>query len=418
MRLLGGRKAKSSNSLLMPKVRRNPLVEIIAVSTGCLNACTYCKTKHARGELGSYPIEEIVERAKQSFAEGVVEIWLTSEDTGAYGRDLGVTLPDLLWQLVEVIPDGCRLRVGMTNPPYIMDHLDEMAEILSHTRVYAFLHVPVQAGSDAVLRDMKREYNGHDFAEVCDVLRAKVPGIHIATDIICGFPTETEADFEETMQLCAKYRFPSLFINQFFPRPGTPAAKMKRIDTKVVKARSRRLTDLFHSYSPYEEDRIGRKYRVLVTEVSHDGNYFVGHNGCYEQVLVPKNPEIMGKLVTAEVVSVCKFSMTGVLVSDDEIVNPNQAKPLQQGKLSGSKAKVKVNAKASENSIKKSMFEKFLYYCGFLILTLAILVRFYHFTAAWTFFTGDSSLPKETDSSGQGQGAQKTVKFESKSHMY
>ena len=110
----------------MPKVRRNPLVEIIAVNTGCLNACTYCKTKHARGELGSYPIEDIVARAVQSFEEGVVEIWLTSEDTGAYGRDIGVTLPDLLWELVKVIPEGCKLRLGMTNPPYIMDHLDEI----------------------------------------------------------------------------------------------------------------------------------------------------------------------------------------------------------------------------------------------------------------------------------------------------
>ena len=76
-------------SLSLPKVRRNPLVEIIAVNTGCLNACTYCKTKHARGEPGSYPIAEIVARAVQSFEEGVVEIWLTSEDTGAYGRDIG-----------------------------------------------------------------------------------------------------------------------------------------------------------------------------------------------------------------------------------------------------------------------------------------------------------------------------------------
>ena len=88
-----------------------------------------CKTKHARGELGSYPIEDIVARAKQSFKEGVVEIWLTSEDTGAYGRDIGVTLPELLWELVKVIPDGCRLRLGMTNPPYILDHLDDNGQI-------------------------------------------------------------------------------------------------------------------------------------------------------------------------------------------------------------------------------------------------------------------------------------------------
>ncbi len=99
-------------SLALPKIRKNPLVEIIAINTGCLNACTYCKTKHARGQLGSYSIEEIVDRAKTAFAEGVVEIWLTSEDTGAWGRDLGQVLPDLLEELVKVIPEGCRLRLG------------------------------------------------------------------------------------------------------------------------------------------------------------------------------------------------------------------------------------------------------------------------------------------------------------------
>ncbi len=234
----GGARGKAGGApLSLPKVRRNPLVEIIAVSTGCLNQCTYCKTKHARGDLGSYPPEEIVERARQSFSEGVVEVWLTSEDTGAYGRDIGTSLPELLWRLVEVIPEGCRLRVGMTNPPYILDHLDEMAAVLRHPRVYSFLHVPVQSGSDAVLRDMRREYTVDDFSRVVNILRKKVPGLTVATDIICGFPTETEQDFDETMILCRKYRFPSLFINQFFPRPGTPAAKMGvRVPTKVRNA--------------------------------------------------------------------------------------------------------------------------------------------------------------------------------------
>lgn len=227
------RQKSGGASLTLPKVRRNPLVEIIAVNTGCLNQCTYCKTKHARGELGSYSIEDIVARAVQSFEEGVVEIWLTSEDTGAYGRDIGVTLPELLLELVKVIPEGCRLRLGnnilriisyqdsylliilgMTNPPYIMDHLDEICQIMRHPRVYMFLHVPVQSGSDAVLRDMRREYTADDFSKVVNVLRRKVPGVTIATDIICGFPTETDDDFNETVALCKKYEFPSLFINQ------------------------------------------------------------------------------------------------------------------------------------------------------------------------------------------------------------
>lgn len=177
VRLMGTKKENGKKiggaSLLLPKVRRNPLIEIIAINTGCLNQCTYCKTKHARGDLGSYPPEEIVARAKQAFEEGVVEIWLTSEDTGTYGRDIGTSLPELLWQLVEIIPEGCRLRLGMTNPPYILEHLDEMAKILAHPRVYSFLHVPVQSGSDEVLADMKREYCRADFEHVVNFLKSR-----------------------------------------------------------------------------------------------------------------------------------------------------------------------------------------------------------------------------------------------------
>jgi threonylcarbamoyladenosine tRNA methylthiotransferase CDKAL1 len=122
----------------------------------------------------------------------------------------------------------------MTNPPYILEHLDAMADILSHPRIYSFLHIPVQAGSDSVLADMKREYCVEDFSKIVDFLRSKVKGITIATDIICGFPTETETDFEQTLKLVHKYKFPILFINQFYPRPGTPAAKMKRVPTQEV----------------------------------------------------------------------------------------------------------------------------------------------------------------------------------------
>lgn len=338
VRLLGqkkeGGKKTGGASLLLPKVRRNPLIEIISINTGCLNQCSYCKTKHARGELGSYPIEEIVERARQSFSEGVCEVWLTSEDTGAYGRDIGVTLPELLWQLVEVIPEGCRLRLGMTNPPYILDHLQDMAEIMKHPRVYAFLHVPVQSGSDGVLAEMRREYTVKDFSTVVDFLKERVPGITIATDIICGFPTETEEDFEGTLDLCRKYKFPSLFINQFYPRPGTPAARMQRIPTKEVKNRTRRLTDLFQSYRPYDH-KLGERQTVLVTEESHDKQHWVGHNKYYEQVLVPQKEDYLGKLVEVEIIETGKHYMRGRPIDTSRPMPPSIAEPLARGAVSG-----------------------------------------------------------------------------------
>merc|ERR1712012_1347842 len=349
-------------SLSLPKIRKNPLVEIIAINTGCLNACTYCKTKHARGQLGSYTIAEIVSRAEQAFTEGVVEIWLTSEDTGAWGRDLGLTLPDLLEELIKVIPDGCRLRLGMTNPPYILDHLEQIAHILNSDKVYKFLHVPIQAGSDAVLNEMKREYTQDDFCRVVNVLRQRVPGITIATDIICGFPTETEDDFDDTMRICKKYKFPVLYINQFYPRPGTPAAKMKRVaSTQEVKQRTKKLTEFFHSYEPYKK-RIGQIYQVLVTEVAHDRKHYVGHNEFYEQILVPKDESLMGKLVNVEIVESSKFSMVGKLIIDED-ENSVKSPSIQ-----------KVKSPVVETTFQGSIFYKM----SMAMLILACIIRVYH----------------------------------------
>lgn len=134
---------KELPELDLPKIRKNKFIEILAINTGCLGNCTYCKTKHARGHLGSYHPDEIIRRTKRAFEEGATEIWLTSEDTGAYGRDIGTNIGELLMKLVEVIPEYGMLRIGMTNPPYIHEHLAVIAKVLNHPRVFGFLHLPV-----------------------------------------------------------------------------------------------------------------------------------------------------------------------------------------------------------------------------------------------------------------------------------
>ncbi|KAK3909552.1 Threonylcarbamoyladenosine tRNA methylthiotransferase [Frankliniella fusca] len=378
----GGKKMGGA-SLELPKVRRNDLIEIIAINTGCLNQCTYCKTKHARGDLGSYPPDEIVARAVQSFSEGVKEIWLTSEDTGTYGRDIGTSLPELLWKLVEVIPEGCMLRIGMTNPPYILEHLEEMANILAHPKVYSFLHVPVQSGSDAVLTDMKREYCRKDFENVVDFLKERVPGMTIATDIICGFPSETEADFEESVSLCAKYKFPSLFINQFFPRPGTPAAKMPRVaTTQEVKRRTKKLSELFQSYEPYTH-KLGEVQDILVTEISHDKKHYVGHNKFYEQVLVPQVTEMLGKMVKVKITATQKHCMIAEPVEatskQEQYAVMNGTIRLRNNGTVSNGMKKQVPAAATHNcettTLTRNKFRSML--VPLLVLGLTILIRFF-----------------------------------------
>ncbi|XP_002969909.2 threonylcarbamoyladenosine tRNA methylthiotransferase [Selaginella moellendorffii] len=297
-------------SLDLPKVRKNKFVEIIPINVGCLGSCTYCKTKHARGHLGSYKIEALVKRLQGVVSEGVTEIWLSSEDTGAYGRDIGSDIPTLLRALVAELPRdrSVMLRIGMTNPPYILQHLKEIAEILRHPCVYSFLHVPVQSGSDSVLEAMKREYTVAEFKQVADTLIELVPDIHIATDIICGFPGETSDEFDKTMELIEHYKFPQVHISQFYPRPGTPAARMKRVPTAEVKKRSRLLTSLFESFTPYS-DMEGKVYRVWVTDTAADGIHLVGHTKSYVQVLLPSLPGLLGSNVNCKITSVGRWSV-------------------------------------------------------------------------------------------------------------
>ncbi|KAI9009511.1 hypothetical protein BC832DRAFT_518528, partial [Gaertneriomyces semiglobifer] len=310
-----GKKRKAGGARLdLPKVRRNPWIEIVPINTGCLNQCTYCKTKHARGALGSYMPEEIVSRIHHVLGEGVKEIWLTSEDTGAYGHDIGVLLPDLLKQIVECMEahptnSDAMLRIGMTNPPYILDHISAICDILKHPRVYAFLHVPVQSGSTKVLEEMRRMYSRSDFEYIADILLEQVPGVTVATDIICGYPTESTEDWAQTMSLIAQYKFPVVHISQFYPRPGTPAARLQRLPTQVVKERSRELTQLFESYTTYD-DMLGTRHKILVTEKNKEGRA-VGHTKGFIQVVIEGDEtnadEMMGTWVTVEISRVGKW---------------------------------------------------------------------------------------------------------------
>ncbi|XP_059630944.1 uncharacterized protein LOC132273866 [Cornus florida] len=326
---------KTLPSLDLPKVRKNKFVEILPINVGCLGACTYCKTKHARGHLGSYTVDSLVGRVRNVVADGVKEIWLSSEDTGAYGRDIGVNLPILLNAIVAELPsDGSTmLRVGMTNPPYILEHLKDIADVLRHPCVYSFLHVPVQSGSDVILSAMNREYTVSEFRTVVDTLIELVPGMQIATDIICGFPGETDEDFAETVNLVKDYKFSQVHISQFYPRPGTPAARMKKVPSTIVKKRSRGLTSVFESFTPYSGME-GKVERIWITEIATDGFHLVGHTKGYVQVLVVGPESMLGTSAIARITSVGRWSVFGEVIETLNKININTE--MASSKRSGS----------------------------------------------------------------------------------
>jgi threonylcarbamoyladenosine tRNA methylthiotransferase CDKAL1 len=251
-----------------------------------------------------------------AFEQGVMEIWLTSEDTGAYGRDINTSIVDLLVLLVKNMPPGKMLRVGMTNPPYILEHLEGISHILNHPQVFKFLHIPVQAGHNNTLERMNREYTVEDFSKVTDHLIANVKDMTVSTDIICGFPGETEEEFMGTYNLIDKYRFPILNISQFYPRPGTVAERMKQCNSKDKKDRSKRVTALFGSYKNMDH-MMGRTERVWITEWENhrkSGKIVVGHTSNYSKVVIPYEEELVGREVIMKITKCLTWHIEGEII--------------------------------------------------------------------------------------------------------
>lgn len=226
----------------LPRVRKNKNIGIIPISIGCRGLCSYCATRFARGELRSYPIGCIVAETKKLVEDGCKEIWLTSEDNSAYGLDTGTNLAELL-KGVCAIGGDFKIRVGMMNPTYVKEEklLNELIVAYKDEKVQKFLHLPVQSGSNNILRLMKRGYSVADFEKIVEQFRKEIPEIYISTDIIVGFPGESEKDFEATLELVKKIKPDKVNISKFGARPGTEAAKMRQLPVETINERSRKL---------------------------------------------------------------------------------------------------------------------------------------------------------------------------------
>ncbi|ADC65022.1 MiaB-like tRNA modifying enzyme [Ferroglobus placidus DSM 10642] len=241
-------------------------IAIVSISEGCLGNCSYCATKIARGRLRSFSIEKIVEEVKKVVEMGYKEIQLTSQDTGAYGKDKGYRLPDLLEKISEIEGDF-RVRVGMMNPQHAMEILDDLIEAFKSEKIYKFLHLPVQSGDNKVLMDMRRGHTVEDFEEVVSAFRKAFDDVLLSTDVIVGFPTESEESFEKTVELIKRVKPDIVNITRFSPREGTLAAKLKDIPDWIKKERSRKLTKICEEIGLENNLKfVGKKLRVLVTK--------------------------------------------------------------------------------------------------------------------------------------------------------
>lgn len=259
----------------------------IPVNDGCLSSCSFCETKHARGALNSFSEQLILRSIENSARNGAKEIQLTSQDMGAYGIDKGTNIAELMKKIAQIDGDF-KVRVGMLNPEHLHRYFDAFAEQLGSKRFYRFAHLPVQSGSDKVLSDMRRAYTVGQFEHYVKELRRRIPGITIETDIIVGFPTETEHDFEETVEFIKRVRPEVTNISRFGARPHASASKLKQHESEMINLRSLKLSRIVRSVQHEINDRfIGKNLDVVVTE-SNDKS-FNGRNLDYKQVVIIKD---------------------------------------------------------------------------------------------------------------------------------
>jgi len=296
----------------LPRVRANSVVHISPIASGCLGDCSYCIVKKARGDLHSYPASDIVEDARRAVEAGCREIWVTAEDTAAYRHD-GVRLPGLLEMLCD-LEGRFLIRVGMMTPNQALPILDDLLDAYRAEKVFRFLHVPVQAGNDEVLGRMRRRYSVEEFRRLVRGFREGHPMLSLSTDVICGFPGETNAQFGDSLRLVEEVRPDVLNISRFWGRPGTDAVEMEgQLHGRVTKERSRRLSSLWQRLSLEANRRwVGWEGEVLVDEAGRSGG-MVARNPSYKPVVL-KEPLGLGKFFSVRIVGATRGYLLGETV--------------------------------------------------------------------------------------------------------
>ena len=321
-RVLAGEKvinlnpAKKKPLLSLPRQKSNPVVSIIPINFGCLGSCTYCCVIFARGHLRSYSTSEIVERVQSDYAAGSKEFWITSQDTAAYGRDLGTDLAELLTE-IGCLPGDFRVRIGMMTPNLITEMQNRLITAFDNPRIFQFLHLPVQSGDDSVLQYMRRFYTAAEFKEIVKTFRAEFPQLTLATDVIVGFPGETAEAFENTLELLEEVKPDVTNVSKFFARPKTVAARMKEglVDKEETKRRSTVTAELAKRLSAERNQRwVGWSGEVLVDEKGKVEGSWVGRNFAYKPIVVKNNDNLLGKTLQVKVVDALGTYLIGELI--------------------------------------------------------------------------------------------------------
>lgn len=279
----------------LARIPKSKTIFIEQISQGCMNECSFCMTRLARGKLRSYDDDNIVKDIAAAKNDGYKEFWLTSQDNGCYGFDKDTNLAELLNKITSSINGKYFLRIGMMNPQHAKKILNELIDAYKNDKVFKFIHIPVQSGSNQILRKMKRGHTAEDFVHCVNEFRKAFPDITVWTDIIVGFPDETEEDFQATLSLLEKTKPDFVNVSRYSVRPNTAGAEMKQLITEVKKERSAAAAKLTKQLA-FEANKkwINWTGDVLVDEWNQKNATAIGRNYAYKPIAIGNDRKLIG----------------------------------------------------------------------------------------------------------------------------
>ena len=302
----------------VPLAEKGKLKAFVNISYGCDNFCTYCIVPHVRGRERSREPEEIINEIKELVKSGCREVTLLGQNVNSYGQDLERTydFADLL-QAVDEIEGLWRIRFTTSHPKDLSDKLIET--IAKGEHICEHIHLPFQAGSNEILRRMNRKYTREYYLSRIARIQELIPGVSLTTDIIVGFPGETEEDFEQTLELVRQVRYSQAFTFMYSKRSGTPAAQMPdQIPLDIKKHRLQRLIEVQNSQSlAWRQAMVGKTYEILVEGPSKaNPNRLTGRTRGNELVVFPGEDSLIGHLVQVKIEDANSYTLFGTCEED------------------------------------------------------------------------------------------------------
>ncbi len=290
----------------VPSKRKYPFKSGVNIMYGCNNFCTYCIVPYVRGREYSRPKEEILEEIKRLIDDGVVEVMLLGQNVNSYGKTFHPSVPfhELLWDVTKI--NGIERIRFMTSHP--KDLSDDLIDVMAASpKICPHLHLPLQSGSTRILKKMNRHYTKESYLELAEKIIKKIPDISLTTDIMVGFPSEAEEDFQDTMDVCREIGFDSAFTFIYSKRHGTPAEKMEdQVPQPVVKERFDRLLKLVQEKAGEKAYLLeGKTEKVLVEMKNNDPSLVTGRLPNNSVVHFRGNEDLIGKIVDVRLVE-CK----------------------------------------------------------------------------------------------------------------